>query len=149
VLDGFVRAREFSEVVASHLWLDLDRVENLAVVNSDNGTNHFWDNNHVSEVSLDDSRFFVGRGLLLGLTKLLDQTQGLSLEATIETPANAGLNDVEELLVAEIQELLKLDATVGKSSECPFFLELGGEMGVGSVSHGRYVECRLDVGGVA
>ena len=46
-----------------------------------------------------------------------------------------------DLLVVKVQELLELNATVRKGSEGPFFLELGGNSGVGSFSHGRYVEC--------
>jgi len=49
------------------------------------------------------------------------------------------------LLVAEVQELLELNATVGEGSESPLFLELGGELGVGNVSHGWYVECGLEM----
>ena len=49
------------------------------------------------------------------------------------------------LLVAEVQELFKLNATVGEGSEGPLFLELSGELGVGSVSHGWYVECEPEM----
>jgi hypothetical protein len=53
--------------------------------------------------------------------------------------------DSTNLLVAEVQELIELDATIRESSEDPFFLELGGEFGVSNVSHGRYVECGLEM----
>jgi len=107
--------------MASHLGLDFNRVENLAIVNSDNGPNHFWNNNHVPEVGLDHSGLFIRRRLLLSLSQLLDQTQGLAFEATVETPSNAGMDDIDELLVAEVQELLELNATVRECSEGPFF----------------------------
>lgn len=67
----------------------------LAIVDSDDGTNHFWDNNHVSEMGLDHGGLFVGRGLLLGLSQLLDQTQGLALEAAVETPTDTGMYNLE------------------------------------------------------
>ena len=41
---------------------------NLAVVDSNNGSNHLGDNDHVSEVGLDHGGFFVGRGLFFGLS---------------------------------------------------------------------------------
>ena len=103
--------------MASHLGLDFNRVEDLmarttlrrgpqkrekakfyahlAIVDSDNGTNHFRNNDHVPEVGLDHCGLFVGRGLLLGLSQLLDQTQGLALEAAVETPTGAGMNNLE------------------------------------------------------
>ena len=48
-------------------------------------------------------------------------------------------------LVAEVQELFELNASVGEGSEGPLFLELGGELGIGSVSHGWDVECGLQM----
>ena len=67
----------------------------LAIVDSDNGTNHFWDNNHVPKVGLDHGGLFVGRRLLLGLSQLLDQTQGLAFEAAVETPPGTGMDDLK------------------------------------------------------
>ena len=51
-----------------------------------------------------------------------------------------GYGESTNLLVAKIQELLEFDATVRECTECPFFLQLGGEVGIGSVGHGWYVE---------
>jgi len=127
--------------MASHFGLDFNRVEDLAVVNSDDGTNHFWDDDHVPEVGLYYCGLFVGRSFFLGLSQFLDQTQGFAFEAAVETPASAGMDNFNELLVVEIQELLELNATVREGSECPFFLELGGNSGVGSLRHGRYLGC--------
>ena len=67
----------------------------LAIVDSDNGTNHFWDNNHIPKVGLDHGGLFVGRSLLLGLSQLLDQTQGLAFEAAIEAPPGTGMDDLK------------------------------------------------------
>lgn len=88
--------REFTEVVTSHLWLDLDGGERLSVLNdsqhlvrpklcclthvdTDDGTDHLWDDDHVSQVSLNHSGLLVGGSLLLGVSELLDETHGLSL----------------------------------------------------------------------
>jgi len=67
----------------------------LAVVDSDDRTNHFWDNDHVPEVGLDHGGFFVGRSLLLCLSQFLDQTQGLALEAAVETPTGTSMDNLE------------------------------------------------------
>jgi hypothetical protein len=53
---------------------------------------------------------------------------------------NQGEGRSTNLLVAEIQELLELNATVRKGTEGSFFLELSGDLGVGNVSHDSYVE---------
>ena len=52
---------------------------------------------------------------------------------------------VNNINLVEVLELVKLNAMIRESLEDPFFLELGGKFGVSSVSHGWYVECRLEV----
>lgn len=46
-------------------------------------------------MGLDHSGLFVGRRLLLGLSQLLDQTQGLALETAVETPTGTSVDDLE------------------------------------------------------
>ena len=70
------------------------RKTNLAVVDADDGANHLGDDNHVTEVRLDDSRLLVWRGLLLGLAQLLDEAQGLALEAALEPAARARVDEL-------------------------------------------------------
>ena len=115
VLDGLVRARELSEVVADHLGLDLHRVEDLhspvnirpafyhaqsekathlAVVDADDGTNHLGDDDHVTEVGLYDRGLLVGGRLLLGLAELLDEAHRLALETALEPAAGTGVNEL-------------------------------------------------------
>jgi hypothetical protein len=90
--------------VADHLGLDLDLVELLAGVDTDDAANHLGDNDHVTEVSLDEVGLLVGLGLLLGLAELLDETHGLALETAVEPSAGTGVDEVTELLRAEIEE---------------------------------------------
>jgi hypothetical protein len=90
--------------VADHLGLDLDLVELLAGVDTNDGTDHLGDDDHVTEVSLDEVGLLVGLGLLLGLAELLDQTHGLALEATVETSAGTSVDDIAELLAGEVEE---------------------------------------------
>lgn len=83
--------------MADHLGLDFDLVELLSGVDTDNAADHLRDNDHVTEVGLDEVGLLVGLGLLLGLTELLDQAHGLALEATVEPSAGAGVHDITEL----------------------------------------------------
>lgn len=90
--------------MANHLRLDLDLVELLSGVDTDDGTNHLWDDDHVTEVSLDEIWLLVWLGLLLGLAELLDQAHRLALEAAVEAAAGAGMDDVTELVRGEVQK---------------------------------------------
>jgi len=98
VLDWLVGDREFTKVVTNHLWLDLDLVELLSGVNTDNRADHLGDDNHVTEVGLDEVRLLIRPGLLLGLAKLLDQAHWLALETAVETTAGTGVHDITELV---------------------------------------------------
>lgn len=104
VLDGLVGDREFTKVVTNHLRLDLNLVEFLSGVDTDHGPNHLGDDNHVTEVGLDDLGLFVGLSLLLGLPQLLDETHRLALETTVEPSAGAGMDKVAEFLRREVEE---------------------------------------------
>ncbi len=104
VSDWLVGDRELSQVVANHLWLNLNLVELLSGVDADDGADHLWDDDHVTEVSPDGVWLLVWLGLLLGLAELLDQTHWLALEAAVEASASAGVDDVTELVRGEVQE---------------------------------------------
>lgn len=84
--------------MANHLRLDLDLVELLSRVDTDDGADHLGHDNHVTQVCLDEVRLLVGLGLLLGLAELLDQTHGLALQTAVEATAGARVNDITELL---------------------------------------------------
>ena len=56
VLDGLVCDGELAQIVSDHLWLDLDLIECLAVVDADNGSDHFGHDWHVAQVSLHHFR---------------------------------------------------------------------------------------------
>lgn len=126
VTDRLVSDGEFTEVVASHLRLNLDGGEGLAVVDTNNGTNHLGHDDHVSEVGLNHSRLLVGAGLSLGLSELLDETHGSSLKTSLEPPSGTGVDEVDELLVGKVEEVLKLDTPVLVLLERP-----GGLLGSG------------------
>ena len=99
-----LRDREFSQIVSNHLRLNFNLIELLSRVDTNDGTNHLRDNDHVSEVSFDKIGLLVGLSLLLGLSQLLDQTHGLALEATVEPTAGSGVDNITELVGGEVEE---------------------------------------------
>jgi hypothetical protein len=125
--------------VTNHLRLDLDLVELLAGVDANDATDHLGNDDHVSEVSLDNIGLLVGLGLLLGLAELLDETHRTALQATVDATTLAGWEDASEVLAGHIEELVKVDSTVRELSERSLSLELGSLLGIVFVSHDRGV----------
>lgn len=119
-----LRDGELSEVVADHLGLDLDLVELLTGVDTNDGADHLGNDNHVTEVGLDEVGLLVGLGLLLGLAELLDQAHGLALEATVESATGTSVDDIAELLGREVEELVKVDTAVRELAERSLLLDL-------------------------
>ena len=66
----------------------------LAVVDTDDAANHLGDDNHVTEMGLDDGGLLIRGSLLLGLAELLDETHGLALETALEPSASTGVDDL-------------------------------------------------------
>ena len=90
--------------MSNHLRLDFNLVKFLSRVNTDNAANHLWDDDHVSEVGLDEVWLLVWLGLLLCLTELLDQTHRLALESSVEPTAGTSVDDIAELVGGEVEE---------------------------------------------
>ena len=90
--------------MTDHLGLDFDLVELLTGVDTDDGTDHLGDDDHVTEVGLDEVGLLVGPGLLLRLAELLDETHGLALKTAVEPSAGTGVDEVAELLRAKVEE---------------------------------------------
>lgn len=105
--------------MADHLGLDLNLVELLAGVDTNDAANHLGDDNHVTEVSLDDVGLLVGLGLLLGLAELLDETHGAALQATVDPAAGTGVDDIAELVGGEVQKAVKRDSMLAMAIPCP------------------------------
>lgn len=99
-----LRDRELSQVVANHLRLDLDLVEFLARVDANDAADHLGNDNHVTEVGLDEVGLLVGLSLLLGLAELLDEAHGLALQTAVDSSASTGVNDIAELVGGEVKE---------------------------------------------
>lgn len=90
--------------MANHLRLDLNLVELLAGVDTNDASNHLGDDNHVSEVSLDEVGLLVGLSLLLGLSELLDEAHGAALQTAVDPSAGTGVDDISELVRGEVEE---------------------------------------------
>lgn len=82
--------------------LDFHLVENFAVVNTNHTADHFWNNDHVSEVGLDDLWLLHGGSLLLCLTEALHKLKGFSLQTTVEASASTAMKQLGQLLIVEI-----------------------------------------------
>lgn len=99
--------------MANHLRSDLNLVELLSGVDTNNGANHLGDNNHVTEVSLDEVGLLVGLSLLLGLAELLDEAHGLALQATVDSSAGTSVDDITQLLGVKVQETVNQSCVSG------------------------------------
>lgn len=90
--------------MSNHLRLDFNLVKLLSRVDTDDATNHLRDDDHVSEMGLDEVGLLIWLGFLLCLAELLDQTHRLALETTVEPTTSTSMNDVAELIGGEIEE---------------------------------------------
>ena len=121
--------------MADHFGLNLHLVELLSGVDANHAANHLRHHNHVSEMGLDKIWLLVGLGLLLGLAELLNQTHGLALETAVEPSAGTGVDEVAELLRAEVEELVEVDSTVGELAERALGLDGCGVLSARILSH--------------
>lgn len=80
--------------MSSHLGLDLNRVEDLAVVDANDAANHLRDDDHVAQVGLDDGGLLIGRSLLLGLAELFDEAHRAALETALEPSAGTSVDEL-------------------------------------------------------
>lgn len=64
---GLVGERKLAEISADHVELDLDVVEGLSVVDCNIGSDHLWEDDGITEVSLDGDGLLTERCVLLAL----------------------------------------------------------------------------------
>ena len=124
VLDWLVCQREVSQVESDHFWLDFNLVEGLAVVDTDDGADHLWNDDHVAQVSLDNRWLLIWRCFLLGFAQLLDQGHRLALQAAREASAGSAVHQLAQLLVRHVQELIQIDSAVCEFSESTLLAHL-------------------------
>lgn len=109
--------------MTNHLGLDLNLVELLSGVDTDDAANHLGDDDHVTEVGLDEVGLLVGLGLLLGLAELLDQAHRLALQTAVEPAAGTSVHDITELLGGKVEEPIVVVGRV--MSDQPSFSSFG------------------------
>lgn len=117
VSDWSVSDGELTQVVANHLWLDLNGVENLTVVDTNQRANHLWNDNHVSQVGLDNSWLLVSWGSQLGSSQLSDQTHWLGAQSSGESSSNSGTAKLGEFFSLQFQQLGKVNTLEGEGLE--------------------------------
>merc|ERR1719247_3145652 len=124
VANGLVGQGELAQVVADHLTLDLNGVEVLTVVDTDDGSNHLGEDEGITQVRLDGLGLLTDLGLLLGGTELLHQSLGLLLDTAVHASAGTSVDHLGDLGVVQLQKLLQLLATVGELVEGALLLQL-------------------------
>lgn len=105
-------------------YLDFNLVESLAVVDTNNATSHLRNDDHVSQVCLDDIWFLVDWALFLLLSELFDEGHGLALKTTANFPPYTAREQFHELFIVHVKELIQVNTSVGELTEGPLLLEL-------------------------
>ena len=106
-------------------YLDFDLCISFSVVNSNNRSGHFWDNDHISQLGLYNVGFLIWWCFLLLLSQLFDQSHRLSFQSTAKLTANSAWEKFHKLLIVHIKQLVEVDSPVGKLPEGTPLLQLG------------------------
>ena len=136
VTNGLVSHGELANVVVDHLGLDLDLVEDLAVVNANDGADHLGDDDDVAQVSLDASGLLTdlaGQGFL-GLAETLEEVLLSALDAAVEMATLTATEQLDQVLGFHVQELVEVDTAEGVLLEGALLLDLDFRHGEGFVS---------------
>ncbi|ODQ78264.1 hypothetical protein BABINDRAFT_162918 [Babjeviella inositovora NRRL Y-12698] len=105
---------EFTQVVTNHLWSDVNLVERLTVVNTDDGTDHLWNNNHVSQVGLDEGWLLVWLLGQLSGSQLSDQDHWLVVQTTAESSSDSSVGQLGEFLGFQGDQFLQVNTSEGE-----------------------------------
>ena len=113
VLDGLVGNGKLSKVVANHLRLDLNLVEGLAVVDANVRTNQLGNNDHITQVSLDNLGLVFRRSASSSsLLNALNQSHRLLLQSAENLAARAGRKKLKKALAVNLKKLLEVNTAV-------------------------------------
>lgn len=104
VLNGFVGQDEFTQVVTDHFRFNFNLAEIFAVIDTDDRAGHFGNDNHVSQVGLDNFGFLIWRSLFLGFAQFLDQGHWLAFQTTGETSAGTAVHQFNQLVAKKIKK---------------------------------------------
>jgi hypothetical protein len=90
--------------VSHHFRLNFYLIEFLARVDTNDATNHLRNDNHVSQMGLDEIGLLVGLSLLLSFAELLDEAHGLALQTAVEPATGTSVDDIAQLVGGEVKE---------------------------------------------
>ena len=115
VLNWCIGNGEFTEVVTDHWSLAVDEVVTKTLVNTDLGTNHFWDDELVTAVGLDNTWTTVLIELCLCVTETLQEV--LVDRPALEFTTTTCMEHLDELLLGNINELISFNTTIVVDTE--------------------------------
>lgn len=72
--------------MTDHVRLNFNLVEGLAIIDTEDGSNHLGNDDHVTEMGAHGLRLLTSSlSGLLGLTELLDEAEALAVKSTLES----------------------------------------------------------------
>jgi len=128
VLDWLVGDGELCKIVANHLRLDLNLVEGLAIVDTNNASNHLRDNDHVAEMGLHWLWLLTSWSILFRLAQLLDERHRFPLQTPLEPSPGARGEELDEVVGGHVEQRIEVDATVAVLAERPLLGSAGGDL---------------------
>uniref|UniRef100_A0AAG5D023 Uncharacterized protein n=1 Tax=Anopheles atroparvus TaxID=41427 RepID=A0AAG5D023_ANOAO len=117
VLDRLVGHGELAQVVTDHVGSDFRLVERLAIVDTNGGTDHLRNDDHVTQMGLHTGRLLVRGRVLLRQSQLLDQCLGLPALAALEAPLSTAVHQLHQCLLLHVQQLIQIHTTIGEFTE--------------------------------
>ena len=133
VTHWLVRDRKLTKVKTDHFWLDLNAIEDLAIVDANDGADHLRHDNHVAQVCLDGFRLVHGTTILLGLAQACDEALRLGFQPAVDASPGASVDQLGELLVVKVQQLFEFDASECKLTKGTLLAQGGGTFHLGLV----------------
>ena len=131
---GLVCDGELSQIMSNHFRFNFHLIKHFSIINSNHGSDHFRNNNHITQVGLDSGRFFIWKRFLLGFTQLVDQTHGFTLQTTLESSSGTSMDQVHEFFTAQIQQIIKFNSSVRKLAELSLSLQFSSFVSIVFVS---------------
>mgnify|MGYP007069252385 FL=1 len=98
---------ELAQISTDHVELDLNWVEHFAAVNTDDVANHFWHDDTISEVSLDDRWFFTWLTILLRFFAFVVESVVSMLDFSGESSSLSGSEELDDLFGGESVNLFR------------------------------------------
>ena len=125
VPDWLVGDTVLAGVGSNHLGFDLNSQHLFTVVDTDDVSDHLWQDHDVSEMGFDWLRSFKGAfNSDLFLVQLGDQVSMLLLESSSEGSSMSTVGHVGELFGGHFQQVVEVDSSVRKLLECSSFFVL-------------------------